>query len=43
MAAAVTLDIAERQALVCYEEDENGLFWHHRILFARTEGSTWII
>jgi len=41
--AARTLDIPEKQALVCYDNDPNGLFWHHRILFNRVEGSVWII
>lgn len=38
-----TLKIAEKQALLLYEEDANGLYWHHRILFRRVRGSLWVV
>ena len=40
---AKTLDIPELQMLVEFPGDLNGLDFHHRILWYRVDGSTWII
>ena len=42
MAAPRTLDTDLRQCLIDFFEDEDGLFWHHRLLLARVTGSQWI-
>ena len=42
MAGARALDIPLRQCLVNYDEDENGLFWHQRILVSRGPNLQWI-
>ncbi|CAE7382725.1 unnamed protein product [Symbiodinium pilosum] len=36
--ADLTLDIAEVQIVVHYPADENGFFWHHRVLLHRIAG-----
>ena len=36
------LDIEQRQILVDYFDDPNGLRWHHRILAVPLGGSRWI-
>eukprot|EP00972_Heterocapsa_arctica_P052964 7798519-Heterocapsa_arctica.AAC.1 len=38
----MTLDIVEPQVIVEYPEDENGFFWHHRVLMKRVNGPRWI-
>ena len=37
-----TLNISEVQILVNFPADNDGFFWHHRILLCRVEGSTWL-
>ena len=37
---AMSLDIPERQLLARYEDD--GVPWHHRALFHRLSGATWV-
>ena len=43
MAMARTLDIPELQMLVELPGDDNGLDFHHRILWYRVDRSMWII
>ena len=42
MAGARALDIPLRQCLVNYVDDENGFFWHQRILVSRGPNLQWI-
>ena len=43
MAAALrTLDISEPQVLVHYPNDDDGFFWHHRVLLHRVKAGTWV-
>jgi hypothetical protein len=37
-----TLDIPEPQVIVEYEEDEDGFYWHHRVLLKRIGGPKWV-
>jgi hypothetical protein len=36
------LDIAVRQCLIDFYEDEGGFFWHHRVLLIKGDGLQWI-
>ena len=38
----LTLNISEVQVLVRYPDDENRLFWHHRVLLHRIAGGQWV-
>lgn len=38
-----TLKIPEKQILLRYDADPNGLYWHHRVLFSRIRGSVWVV
>eukprot|EP00959_Pyramimonas_sp_CCMP1952_P266274 5566918-Pyramimonas_sp.AAC.1 len=39
-----SLDVAERQCLIDFFEDENGFHWHHRLLLKPTPvPGRWII
>lgn len=43
MAAAFrTLDINEPQVLVHYPNDDDGFYWHHRVLLHRVKAGTWV-
>ena len=42
MADVLTLDIADPQILVRYENDPAGFYWHHRVLLFRVDGDIWI-
>ena len=37
-----TLDIPEPQVIIEYEEDEDGFYWHHRVLLKRISGPKWV-
>ncbi|CAK0806201.1 unnamed protein product [Prorocentrum cordatum] len=42
MADVLTVDIADPQILVRYENDPNGFYWHHKVLLFRVDGDIWI-
>ena len=37
------LDIPEKQALINFDDDANGLRWHHRILLIKGGDGRWIV
>ncbi|CAK0896962.1 unnamed protein product [Prorocentrum cordatum] len=42
MADVLTLDVADPQVLVRYENDPHGFYWHHRVLLFRVSEDIWI-
>eukprot|EP00959_Pyramimonas_sp_CCMP1952_P032282 677586-Pyramimonas_sp.AAC.1 len=42
MADVLTLDVADPQILVRYENDPHGFYWHHRVLLFRVSEDIWI-
>ena len=38
-----TLDISELQLLIQFPEDDDGLYWHHRIGLLRLSGDRWVM
>lgn len=37
------MKIPEKQIRLGYDEDPNGLYWHHRVLFRRIRGFVWVV
>jgi len=38
-----TLDLSEKQILIDFFDDANGLIWHHRVLLAHVRDTTWVV
>ena len=42
MAAIITADVADPQVIVEFPDDDDGFYWHHRILVKRISGPKWV-
>ena len=41
-AAARTLDLPQKQVLIDFYDDEDGYYWHHRVLCHSVSPGTWV-
>ena len=39
----MSLDIEEAQVAIDFFDDEDGFFWHHRLLLQRLDGARWVV